>query len=55
MMTTGIRSLALYLVAAAAYVTLGVFFPKILLSWVEGTGFLLLAIWILPALARLRR
>lgn len=44
------RTLALYLAAGAAYVTLGVFYPRFLLSWVEGAGFLLLAVWIIPAL-----
>lgn len=55
MTSPGIRTLALYLVAAAAYITLGVFFPKILLSWVEGTAFLLLAVFLLPALIGLKR
>jgi hypothetical protein len=54
-MTTGLRTLALYLAAGAAYITLGIFFPRVLLSWVEGAGFLLLAVWLLPALAGLRR
>ena len=54
-MTPGQRALALYLAAGAAYVTLGVFFPRLLLSWVEGAGFLLLAVWLLPALIGLRR
>ena len=49
-MTSGARTLALYLAAGAVYVTLGVFFPRVLLSWVEGTGYLLLAVWLLPAL-----
>jgi hypothetical protein len=54
---TGDRAvLALYLAAAAVYITLGVFFPRILLSWIEGAAFLLIAVWVLPALlARLRR
>ena len=43
-------TLVLYLAAAVAYVTLGVFFPRVLFSWVEGAGFLLLAVWVLPAL-----
>ena len=46
----GVLALALYVLAGAAYVTLGVFFPRVLLSWVEGAGFLLLAVWLLPAL-----
>lgn len=44
--------LVLYLAAAAAYIALGVAFPRLLISWVEGTAFLLLAVWILPALVR---
>ena len=52
-MTSGARTLALYLAAGAVYVTLGVFFPRVLLSWVEGTGYLLLAVWLLPALISL--
>ena len=46
------RELALYLAAAAAYITLGVAFPDLLWSWVEGTAFLLLAVWILPSVVR---
>ena len=54
-MTSGLPALALYLAAGAVYVTLGVFFPRLLLSWVEGAGFLLLAVWLLPLLVtRLR-
>ena len=51
-MTDRQRTLALYLVAAVAYVTLGVFVPTMLLSWPLGAGFLLLVVWILPALVR---
>ena len=54
-MSSGLATLLLYLAAAAVYITLGVFFPRILLSWVEGAGFLLLAVWVIPALFRLRR
>ena len=50
------RELALYLATGAVYVTLGVFFPAFLFSWVVGAGFLLLCVCLLPALARrLRR
>jgi len=52
---SGSRTVALYLVAAAAYITLGVFFPRVLLSWVEGAGFLLLTVWLLPTIVRWRR
>ena len=55
-MNAGRAALALYVAAGAVYVTLGVFFPRTLLSWIEGTAFLLIAVWLLPALlARLRR
>jgi len=55
MTSPDVRALALYLVAAAVYITLGVFFPRVLLSWIEGTAFLLLAVVLIPALLRLRR
>ena len=38
-----------YVFAGAVYVTLGVFFPRVLLSWIEGAGYLLLATWLIPA------
>jgi hypothetical protein len=44
--------LRLYLVAAVAYIAIGVAFPTALYSWVEGTAFLLLVVWILPSLIR---
>jgi hypothetical protein len=44
--------LKLYLVAAVAYIAIGVAFPTVLYSWVEGTAFLLLVVWILPSLIR---
>jgi uncharacterized membrane protein YbaN (DUF454 family) len=46
------KELTLYLVAGVAYIALGVAFPSLLLSWVEGTAFLLLAVWILPSVVR---
>ncbi len=50
------RELALYVAAGVAYIALGVAWPSLLFSWVEGAAFLLLAVWILPAVwARLRR
>jgi len=52
-MSRGLVVLALYLLAVVVYITLGVFFPRVLLSWVEGAGFLLLAVWIVPALLAL--
>ena len=51
-----VRALALYLAAAAAYIALGVANPDFILSWPEGAAFLLLVVWVAPAVAcRLRR
>jgi hypothetical protein len=47
-----VRTLALYIAAAGAYVGLGVAVPQVLISWPIGVAFLLVAAWILPALAR---
>jgi hypothetical protein len=49
------RELALYITAGVVYVTLGVAVPELLFSWIEGAIFLLLAVWILPALVGRRR
>ena len=46
------QALLLYLAAAVAYIALGVAVPELLLSWVEGAAFLLLAVWLLPAALR---
>jgi hypothetical protein len=47
--------LPLYVTAGAAYIGLGVAVPELLFSWIEGAVFLLLAVWVLPALVeRLR-
>ena len=46
------KGLVPYLVAGALYVALGVWEPLFLLSWAEGIGFLLLAVWAIPALVR---
>jgi membrane protein implicated in regulation of membrane protease activity len=51
-----VPALVLYLAAAATYIALGVANPDFILSWPEGAAFLLLAVWIVPLLARrLRR
>ena len=47
-----IGQLLLYAGAAGTYVALSVFFPVLLFSWIVGTGYLLLCVWILPALVR---
>jgi hypothetical protein len=49
------KELALYLAAGIAYVALGVAVPELLFSWIEGAVFLLLAVWVLPALLERRR
>jgi hypothetical protein len=46
------KELALYLAAGAAYVGLGVAVPELLFSWPAGVGFLLVCVWLLPALVR---
>ena len=46
------RETALYVAAGLAYVGLGVAEPYFLFSWVEGAAFLLLAVWVVPALVR---
>jgi hypothetical protein len=47
-----LRTLALHLGVAAAYVTLGVFVPEVLISWPVGAAFYLLGVWALPALVQ---
>lgn len=44
------KELALYLVAGAVYIALGVAVPELLFSWIEGAVFLLVAVWVVPAL-----
>jgi hypothetical protein len=49
------RELALYVAAGVVYIALGVAVPELLFSWIEGAIYLLVAVWILPALlGRLR-
>ncbi len=42
----------LYLLAAAAYIGLGVAIPELLFPWPLGVAFLLVAVWVVPALVR---
>jgi hypothetical protein len=50
-----VKELALYLGAAVVYIALGVAVPELLFSWIECAVFLLLAVWVVPAvLERLR-
>jgi hypothetical protein len=51
----GRRELALYLAAGALYVAVGVAFPEFLFSWAVGTGYVVLCVAVLPALARVVR
>jgi hypothetical protein len=44
------RELTLYLVAGVVYIALGVAVPELLFSWVEAAVYLLVAVWVLPAL-----
>ena len=46
------RDALLYAAAGAAYVALGVFVPVFLFTWPVGAAFLLLAVWVAPALVR---
>jgi hypothetical protein len=55
-MTPGLRTLAVYVAAGASYITLSVFFPRLILSWVEGAAVLLLVFLVIPYVYdRLRR
>lgn len=50
------NELILYGAAGVAYITLGIFVKQALALWLEGAAFLLLAVWLLPALiSRIRR
>ncbi len=42
----------LYGLAAVAYIALGVLVPEVLFPWIAGVAFLLVAVWIVPALLR---
>ena len=49
------RETALYVVAGAVYVAVGVAVPEVLLAWPVGAAYLLIAVWLLPvAYRRLR-
>ncbi len=46
----------LYGASGIAYITLGIFVKQALALWIEGAAFLLLTVWLLPALiSRIRR
>jgi hypothetical protein len=47
-----VRTLGLHAAVAAAYVTLGVFVPELLISWPGGVAFFLLGVWAVPELVR---
>jgi len=44
------KEVALYIAAGVVYIALGVAIPELLFSWIEGAVYLLLAVWVLPAL-----
>jgi hypothetical protein len=53
--SASLRTLALYLAAGALYVVIGVAVPEFMFSSVVGIAYLLVAVWLVPALvARLR-
>lgn len=55
-MPHGLRTLSIYGIAGAAYITLSVFFPRFILSWVEGAAVLMLVFLVAPYVYnRLRR
>jgi hypothetical protein len=47
-----VKTLALHVGVAAAYVTLGVFVPQVLISWPVGAAFFLVGVCVVPALVR---
>ena len=51
-MGSGSRTLAAYLVAAALSVALGVAVPALPLSWIGAVAYLLVALWVVPAVVR---
>jgi hypothetical protein len=46
------RTLALYLVAGAIYIAIGVFFTDFLLASVVACAYLLVVVWLAPALLK---
>ncbi len=46
------RPLLPYALAFAVYVAFGVAVPEFMLSWPIGVGYLVLAVWLVPALLR---
>jgi len=56
MLRSGYGTLALYVLAGIAYIALSVFFPRAILSWVEGAAVLILVFGLAPFIyRRLRR
>jgi hypothetical protein len=47
-----LETLAIYGVAAAVYITIGVFFTDFMFSMVVAMGYLLIAVWLVPAALR---
>ncbi len=46
------REAALYAAAATAYIVLGALVPELLFAWPVGVAFLLLCVWVIPALVK---
>jgi hypothetical protein len=47
-----LETLAIYGVAAVVYITIGVFFTDFMFSMVVAMGYLLIAVWLVPAALR---
>lgn|GEM_PF-2744532 len=43
-----LQTLVIYAIAAAVYITIGVFFTDFMLSLFVAMGYLLLAVWLIP-------
>jgi hypothetical protein len=52
MKSEGARTLAVYVIAGIIYITISVFFPRLILSIFEGIAFLFLMIWLIPRVVR---
>jgi len=54
-LSEGLRTLAVYLIAGAVYITISVFYPEAILSVYEGIPVLLVMVWLIPRLVRVLR
>ena len=46
------RAVALYAVAGAVYIAIGVTWPDVLLSWLVAAAYILTVLWLVPWLVR---